>query len=130
MKCTWGTSYKLVKDRLQHGRQLLVLVYLCLLHAQLSIKSAHLVCTNIGWCASIRKPPLLLLGMKAIMMASQSLGVGSTEVMVAGGMESMSQVPYYLANGRSGFMYGHQQVQDGIIKDGLWDVYNKASHRT
>ena len=60
------------------------------------------------------------------MMAAQSLAVGSTEVMVAGGMESMSNVPYYLAKGREGFGYGHQTVEDAIIKDGLWDVYNQV----
>ena len=65
--------------------------------------------------------------MKAVMLASQSLAVGSTEVMIAGGMESMSNVPYYLSAGRAGFGYGHQTVEDGIIKDGLWDVYNEVS---
>jgi acetyl-CoA C-acetyltransferase len=63
--------------------------------------------------------------MKAVMLAAQSLAVGSTEVMVAGGMESMSNVPYYLPRARAGFGYGHQTVEDGIIKDGLWDVYNQ-----
>ena len=65
-------------------------------------------------------------GMKAVMLAAQSLAVGSTEVMVAGGMESMSNVPYYLGKGREGFGYGHQIVEDAIIKDGLWDVYNQV----
>lgn len=60
------------------------------------------------------------------MMAAQSLAVGSTDVMVAGGMESMSNVPYYLAKGRAGLGYGHQLVEDGIVKDGLWDVYNQV----
>ena len=59
-------------------------------------------------------------------MAAQSLAVGSTEVMVAGGMESMSNVPYYLPKGRAGLGYGHQSIEDGIIKDGLWDVYNQV----
>lgn len=45
--------------------------------------------------------------------------------MVAGGMESMSNVPFYISKGRAGFGYGHQTVEDGIIKDGLWDVYNQ-----
>ena len=65
-------------------------------------------------------------GMKAVMLAAQSLAVGSTEIMVAGGMESMSNVPYYLTKGREGFGYGHQKVEDAIIKDGLWDVYNQV----
>ena len=64
--------------------------------------------------------------MKAIMMASQSLALGCSEIMIAGGMESMSNVPYYLSTGRAGFGYGHQKVEDGIIKDGLWDVYNQV----
>ena len=59
-------------------------------------------------------------------MAAQSLAVGSTEIMVAGGMESMSNVPYYLPKGRAGLGYGHQSIEDGIIKDGLWDVYNQV----
>ena len=61
------------------------------------------------------------------MMATQSLAVGSTEVMVAGGMESMSHVPYYMPKGRSGCGFGHQTLEDGILKDGLWDVYNKVN---
>ena len=64
--------------------------------------------------------------MKTIMLAAQSLMLGAQECIVAGGMESMSNVPYYLAKGRAGFGYGHQTVEDGIIKDGLWDVYNQV----
>ncbi len=66
-------------------------------------------------------------GMKSVMLASQGLAVGSNEVMVAGGMESMSNVPYYVSTGRVGFGYGHQTMEDAIIKDGLWDVYNKVT---
>lgn len=62
-------------------------------------------------------------GMKAIMLAAQSIQLGMNEVVVAGGMESMSNVPYYLPNNRNGQRLGHGQVVDGIIKDGLWDVY-------
>ena len=69
----------------------------------------------------------LFSGMKTIMLAAQSLMLGAQECIVAGGMESMSNVPYYLAKGRAGFGYGHQSVEDGIIKDGLWDVYNQVS---
>ncbi len=70
--------------------------------------------------------PLSLPGLKSVMMAAQSLAVGSQECMVAGGMESMSNVPYYVPKGRAGFGYGHQTVEDGIVKDGLWDVYNQV----
>lgn len=75
-------------------------------------------------CTTINK--VCASGMKAIMMAAQSLAVGSQEVMVAGGMESMSNVPYYLPTARAGMGLGHQKVEDGIIKDGLWDVYNQV----
>lgn len=58
------------------------------------------------------------------MMAAQSIACGSQEIMVAGGMESMSMVPYYVPKGREGFIYGHNTVLDGILHDGLTDVYN------
>lgn len=63
-------------------------------------------------------------GMKAIMMAANQIQLGQADIMVAGGMESMSNVPYYLPKHRFGSKLGHSQVLDGIIKDGLWDVYN------
>lgn len=75
-------------------------------------------------CTTVNK--VCASGMKAVMMAAQSIAVGSQEVMVAGGMESMSNVPYYLPTARGGMGLGHQQVEDGIIKDGLWDVYNQV----
>jgi len=62
-------------------------------------------------------------GMKAIMVAAQSIMLGSAEVVVAGGMESMSNVPYYLPRERWGAKLGHGEVVDGVIKDGLWDPY-------
>ncbi|KAJ1547836.1 erg10, acetyl-CoA C-acetyltransferase [Cladochytrium tenue] len=64
-------------------------------------------------------------GMKAISLAAQSIMTGSADVVVAGGMESMSNVPYYLPKHRFGSKYGHQEIVDGIIKDGLFDVYNQ-----
>jgi len=63
-------------------------------------------------------------GMKAVMLAAQNISLGHQDVMVAGGMESMSNVPYYLGGARYGYKYGHQQAIDGVLKDGLWDVYN------
>lgn len=63
-------------------------------------------------------------GLKAVMLASQSIMVGDADVVVAGGMESMSNVPYYLFKARNGFRMGHQKLVDGMIFDGLWDVYN------
>jgi acetyl-CoA C-acetyltransferase len=58
------------------------------------------------------------------MLAAQSIAMGINEVVVAGGMESMSNVPFYLDKARQGYKLGHQQATDGLIKDGLWDVYN------
>jgi len=63
-------------------------------------------------------------GTKAIMLAAQSIANGDNEIIVAGGMESMSNVPYYLDKARNGYRLGHGQITDGLVKDGLWDVYN------
>lgn len=63
-------------------------------------------------------------GTKAIMLAAQSIALGDCDIVVAGGMESMSNVPYYLDKARNGYRLGHGQVTDGLVKDGLWDVYN------
>lgn len=63
-------------------------------------------------------------GMKAIMIAADQIRLGDADIIVAGGMESMSNVPYYLPKQRFGSKYGHAQTEDGILKDGLWDVYN------
>lgn len=63
-------------------------------------------------------------GTKAIMLAAQSISLGQTDIVVAGGMESMSNVPFYLDKARTGYRLGHGQVTDGLVKDGLWDVYN------
>jgi acetyl-CoA C-acetyltransferase len=63
-------------------------------------------------------------GAKAIMLAAQSIALGEQDIIVAGGMESMSNVPYYLDKARGGYRLGHGQITDGLVKDGLWDVYN------
>ena len=62
-------------------------------------------------------------GMKSIMLGAQSIMLGDNEVVVAGGMENMSAVPYYLDKARNGYRLGHAQMLDGLVKDGLWDVY-------
>ncbi len=72
-------------------------------------------------CTTINK--VCASGTKAIMLGSQSIALGTAEIVVAGGMESMSNVPYYLDKARNGYKLGHGQLTDGIIKDGLWDVY-------
>lgn len=63
-------------------------------------------------------------GLKAVMLASNEIALGQANALIAGGMESMSNAPYYLPAMRSGARLGHAQAQDSIIKDGLWDVYN------
>jgi acetyl-CoA C-acetyltransferase len=63
-------------------------------------------------------------GTKAIMLAAQTIALGEHDIVVAGGMESMSNVPYYLDKARTGYRLGHAQMTDGLVKDGLWDVYN------
>ncbi len=63
-------------------------------------------------------------GMKAIMLAAQGIALGDIDIAVAGGMESMSNVPFYLDKARNGYKLGHGQLIDGLVKDGLWDVYN------
>jgi acetyl-CoA C-acetyltransferase len=62
-------------------------------------------------------------GMKALMLGAQSILLGDNEVVVVGGMENMSSVPYYLDKARNGYRLGHGQITDGLVKDGLWDVY-------
>ncbi len=66
-------------------------------------------------------------GMKATSMIFNDIAVGNISVGIAGGMESMSQVPHYLPNGRFGIGYGNTTMIDGLAKDGLTDVYNKTS---
>lgn len=63
-------------------------------------------------------------GMKAVMLAAQSIALGDSEVVVAGGMESMSQAPYLSGSARQGFRMGDQTFVDSMIYDGLWDPYN------
>ncbi|MBO9571162.1 MAG: acetyl-CoA C-acyltransferase [Chitinophagaceae bacterium] len=76
--------------------------------------------TNIP-CTTINK--VCASGMKAIMLGAQTILNGDNEIVVAGGMESMSNIPYYLDKARNGYRLGHGQITDGIIKDGLWDPY-------
>lgn len=72
-------------------------------------------------CTTVNK--VCASGMKAIMIGTDQIRLGEADIIVAGGMESMSNVPYYLQKHRFGSKLGHGEVQDGIIKDGLWDVY-------
>jgi acetyl-CoA C-acetyltransferase len=62
-------------------------------------------------------------GLKAVALAAQAVQLGENEIVVAGGMESMSNCPYLLPNARTGYRLGDQKVVDAMIADGLWDVY-------
>ena len=64
-------------------------------------------------------------GLKAVVFAAQNIQLGLSDVQVAGGMESMSRVPYYLPRGTAMPAFGEVKLEDGLIKDGLWDVYNQ-----
>lgn len=66
-------------------------------------------------------------GLKAVALAVQQIQLGDAEVVIAGGMESMSQVPYYIPSARFGSKYGHQSLIDGLQKDGLTDVYSDSA---
>ncbi len=80
--------------------------------------SQNIPCTTVNKvCAS---------GMKAIMMAAQSIKSGDNEVVIAGGMENMSAVPYYMDKARNGYRLGNGTIIDGLVKDGLTDVYNNV----
>ncbi len=73
-------------------------------------------------CTTINK--ICGSGLKSVMMGAQAIASGDSEVVVAGGMESMSHAPYLLARARSGYRLGHGKLIDSMIHDGLWDVYN------
>jgi len=63
-------------------------------------------------------------GLKAVMMAAQGIQLGDTEIVVAGGMESMSNAPYLIPKGREGYRLGNGVLLDSMIHDGLWDAFN------
>ncbi len=72
-------------------------------------------CTTVGKvCGS---------GLKSVVLGAKSILLGDADVVVAGGMESMSNVPYYLQTARKGYRMGNQTVVDGMVHDGLWDPY-------
>jgi acetyl-CoA C-acetyltransferase len=73
-------------------------------------------------CTTVNK--VCASGTKATMLGAMSIALGENDVVMVGGMESMSNVPYYVEKARTGYKFGHGQLTDGMIKDGLWDVYN------
>lgn len=77
--------------------------------------------TNVP-CTTVNK--VCASGMKSVMLGAQTIMLGINDVVVAGGMESMSNIPYYIPKARYGYKYGNAELVDGLLKDGLWEVYN------
>ena len=75
-------------------------------------------------CTTINK--VCSSGMKSIMLGAQSIKSGDNNVVVVGGMENMSNIPHYFAKGRTGQKLGDMKLVDGLVKDGLTDVYNNV----
>jgi len=65
-------------------------------------------------------------GLKSVMLAAQAIMVGDAEIVIAGGMENMSQMPFYLNNVRNGYKLGNQNLEDAMLKDGLIDAYDNV----
>src|SRR6202046_4095472 len=63
-------------------------------------------------------------GLKAVSLAAQAIQTGNAEIVIAGGMESMTNAPYLLPQGRKGYRLGNSQIIDSVVNDGLWDIYN------
>jgi len=75
-------------------------------------------------CTTINK--VCASGMKSVMMGAQTIMCGDNDIVIAGGMENMSNVPHYFAQGRTGQKLGDMKLIDGMVKDGLTDVYDKV----
>lgn len=101
----------------------------CVLQASLGQAPARQAAKGAGLpdsviCTTVNK--VCASGMKSIALAAQSIMLGENEVVIAGGMENMSQVPHYLTGSRNGFRLGNTQLTDGLVHDGLTDVYGKT----
>jgi acetyl-CoA C-acetyltransferase len=99
----------------------------CVLQANLGQAPARQAAKGAGLpddvvCTTVNK--VCASGMKAVVQAAQSIMLGDVDIAVAGGMESMSNVPYYTAQLRWGNKYGHTSLIDGLVKDGLTDAYD------
>lgn len=79
----------------------------------------HVPCTTVNKVCSS--------GMKAVMFGAQAIALGQADIIVAGGMESMSNIPYYVPGARWGLKFGNGELVDGLSRDGLTDVYNKTA---
>lgn len=76
-------------------------------------------------CTTVNK--VCSSGLKTVMFGAQAIALGQADIIVAGGMESMSNVPYYVPKARFGYKFGGATLVDGLQTDGLFDVYNKVA---
>tara|TARA_Y100001970_G_C14237595_1_gene862832 strand:+ start:1242 stop:2423 length:1182 start_codon:yes stop_codon:yes gene_type:complete len=123
-----ATVIKSVIDRLDINSSLIDEVImgnvLCASEGQAPARQASIYAGlhNSVECLTINK--VCGSGLKSIMLADQSIRCGDSKIIIAGGMENMSQAPYYLIDARDGMRLGNKEITDSIIKDGLWDPYN------
>lgn len=99
----------------------------CVLQAGIGQAPARQAVVHAGLpkaCGAVTVNKVCGSGMKSVMLAANDLRTGEFEVAIAGGMENMSLVPYYLPQARNGYRMGHGEVVDGMILDGLWDPYH------
>lgn len=99
---------------------------------QANLGQAPATQVTLGAGLSVKIPTTLInkvcaSGMKATMLAAQSIQLGQNQVVISGGMENMSQIPFYLEKARYGYGYGNGQLIDGLAKDGLTDVYQQKA---
>ena len=71
-------------------------------------------------CTTVNK--VCASGLKSVSLAAQTIMCGQQNIVIAGGFESMSNIPYYVPKAREGYRYGHGEMLDGLLKDGLWDA--------
>ena len=116
-------------DKIDLDPSLVEEVYMgCVLQANVGMNPTRQSALEAGLsnkvpCTTVNK--VCASGMKSISLAAQSIQLGQVDVAIAGGMESMSQVPHYIPGTRAGFRFGDTKLIDGIIKDGLMNVYDQ-----
>jgi acetyl-CoA C-acetyltransferase len=123
-----AAAIKGAMDRIDlDGKEVNEVIMGCVLQANLGQAPARQAAKFAGLpnevaCTTVNK--VCASGMKAIMQGAQSIMLGDADVVIAGGMENMSQVPFYSENMRWGNKYGNVSMIDGLAKDGLTDVYH------
>ena len=116
-------------DKIDLDPSIIEEVYMgCVLQANVGMNPARQSALEAGLsnkvpCTTVNK--VCASGMKSISLAAQSIQLGQIDIAIAGGMESMSQVPHYMPGTRAGFKFGDTKLIDGIIKDGLLNVYDQ-----